>query len=116
MYDGKVNKKSGILVVSLPPVKCTHFHAAHAGEKERLYPGITGWVWIDSRTEYESRYPYMPARIIDNLLKRDAPISVVNWDRIENDPDTLSFLIEATYKDRTKCNYDLSRPIRRADS
>lgn len=116
MYDGKVNKKSGILIVNLSTVNCTHCTATHAGEKERVYPDITNWTSIDSRTEYESRYPYMPARIIDNLLKKDAKVSVVNWSRIENDPDALSFLIDATFNDRASCNYDLSRPMRRADS
>lgn len=116
MYDGKVNKKSGILVVNLPTVNCTYYDATHAGEKERVYPDTTNWILIDSRTEYESRYPYMPARIIDNLLKEDAKISVVNWSRIENDPDILSFLIDATFNDRASCNYDLNRPMRRADS
>lgn len=116
IYDGKVNKKSGILVVNLATVNCTYYDATHASEKERVYPSTTNWTPIDSRTEYESRYPYVPARIIDNLLKEDAKVSVVNWSRVENDPDTLSFLIDATFKDRVSCNYDLSRPMRRADS
>jgi hypothetical protein len=115
MYDGKVNKKSGILVVNLPTVNCTYYTATHEGEKERVYPDTTNWITINSRTEYESLYPYMPARIIDNLLKKDAKISVVNWSRIENDPDTLSFLIDATFKDKAICNYDLSTPMRRAN-
>jgi len=115
MYDGKVNKKSGILVVNLPTVNCTYGTAPHAGEQERVYPDITDWTSIDSRTGYESRYPYMPARIIDNLLKKDAKVSVVEWSRIENVPDILSFLIDVTFNDRASCNYDLSRPMRRAN-
>lgn len=84
MYDGQVNKKSGILVVNLPTVNCTYFTAHHAGEKERVYPEIKNWISINNRSEYESRYPHMPARIIDNLLKKDVKISVVNWSKIEN--------------------------------
>ena len=116
MYDGRLNKKSGILVVNLPTINCTYYTAAHAGEKERVYPDTTNWMSIGSRTDYESRYPNMPARIIDNLLKRDAKVSVVNWGRIENDPDTFSFLIDATFNDRAICNYDLGRSMRRANS
>ena len=116
MYDGPVNKKSGILVVNLPEANCTYYTATHAGEKERVYPNNTNWMTINNRTEYESLYPYMPARIIDNLLKIGVKISVVNWSRIENDPDILSFLIDATFDDRVTCNYDLSRPMRRANS
>jgi len=115
MYDGQINKKSGILVVNLPSVNCSNVHATHPGEKERVHPEISSWTTIQNRSEYESRYPYMPARIIDNLLKSDAKISVVQWWKIESDPSKLSFLIDAIYKDRTNCNYDLSRPMRRAD-
>ena len=116
MYDGKVNKRSGVLVINLPSTNCTYYTASHAGEKERVYPENKSWMSIDSRKEYESRYPYMPDRIIDNLLNNDAKISVTNWSRVESDPDTLSFLIDATYSDRTNCKYDLKRSMRRANS
>jgi len=116
MFDGRVNKKSGILVINLPSTNCTYYTASHAGEKERIYPEITSWITIDNRSEYESRYPYMPDRIIDNLLKKDVKVSVVNWDKIENDFSALEFLIDATFNDRLNCNYDLSRQMRRADS
>lgn len=99
MYDGKVNKRSGVLVINLPSTNCTYYTASHAGEKERVYSENKSWITIDSRKEFESRYPYMPDRIIDNLLNNDAKISVTNWSRVENDPDTLSFLIDATYSD-----------------
>lgn len=116
MYDGRINKKSGILVINLPSINCTYYTAAHAYEKERIYPENTSWITIESRSEYESRYPYMPDRIIDNLLKKEAKISVVNWNKIENDFGALDFLINATYNDRANCIYDLSRPMRRANS
>ncbi len=116
MFDGTINKKSGILVINLPTTNCTYYTARHEGEKERLYPLITDWITIDNRNEYESRYPYMPDRIIDSLLKSDAKISVVNWDLIENDYGALEFLIDATFNDRTNCEYDMSRPLRRANS
>ena len=116
MYDGVVNKKSGIIVINLPSISCTYYTASHNGEKERVYPENTSWMSIDNRSEYERRYPYMPPRIIDNLLKKDVKISVVPWTKIETDPSILSFLVEATYNDRTTCNYDLSSPMKRANS
>lgn len=116
MYDGKVNKKSGILVINLPSVNCMNYNVAHAGEKERVYPENKSWITIESRSEYELRYPYMPDRIIDNLLQKDSRISVVNWDKIWNDANILEFLIDATFNDRENCVYDLSRPMRRANS
>ena len=115
MFDGQVNKKSGILVVNLPATGCDRCTAVHDGEKEKVYPDISNWTTISSRAEYEQRYPHMPDRIIDNLLKSRARISVVPWAKICN-PDILRFLIEATFQDRQHCDYDLSRPMRRANS
>lgn len=116
MIDGAVNKKSGILVVNLPSTNCTYYTANHHGEKERLYPSTSSWITIASRQEFESRYPYLPDRIIDNLLKPEAKISVVNWEKIAEDINHLAFLIDATFDDKAKCQYDLSRPMRRRDS
>ncbi len=46
----------------------------------------------------------MPARIIDNFMKSGSYISVVNWNQIENNPETLRKLIDMTYNDREKSN------------
>lgn len=117
MFDGTVNKKSGILVVNLPQTNCTYFTAAHGDDEKRVvYPENTSWMSIDNRAKYEERYPYVPDRIIDNLLKPEAKISIAQWEKIENNPQILSFLIEATFADRANCSYDLSRPMRRANS
>lgn len=116
MFDGRVNKRSGILVINLPSVNCDYYTATHQGEKEKVYPENKTWITIDNRSEYERRYPYMPARIIDNLLKKDVKISVTKWDKIINDFSVLKFLIDATHNDRTSCDYDLSQPMRRSDS
>ena len=116
MFDGTVNTKSGILVINLPSTGCTLCTAAHGDpEKARIYPEFSDWVTIDTRTEYQRRYPHMPDRIVDNLLARDARISVVPWAKA-TDPDHLAFLIEATFADREQCNYDLSRGLRRHNS
>ena len=55
----------------------------------------------------------MPARIIDNLLNKDAKISVTNWDNIKDDISKLQFLIDVTFDNRFNCKYDLSRQMRR---
>lgn len=117
MYDGARNKKSGILVVNLPTINCTYFNAAHGeDEKNLLYPSQSNWVSITERTEYERRYPEMPDRIIDNLLRSGVRISVVNWDVATATPDRFRFLLDVTFRDRTSCNYDLSRQMRRSNS
>lgn len=113
MFDGSVNKKSGIVVINLPSANSTYFTAAHASEKEVVHPECTSWTSIDDRAEYERRYPNMPARIIDNLLAPKAKISVITWEKAIG---KLGFLIEAAFQDRANCEYDLSRPMRRKNS
>ena len=116
MFDGTVNKKSGILVINLPSTGCTLFTASHGSqEKQRVYPEVSDWVRVNTRAEYERRYPYMPDRIVDNLLAGDARVSVVPWGKVLN-PDHLAFLVESTFADREQCNYDLSRGLRRHNS
>ena len=111
MFDGVRNKKSGILVVNLPSTQCTYFTAAHGKEEKRLiYPEEKSWITIDTRAEYENRYPYLPDRIIDNLCAPKAYVSVVPWERL--DAGNLEFLINATFNQRGECEYDLSRPMR----
>ncbi|OJV88389.1 MAG: hypothetical protein BGO34_18765 [Bacteroidia bacterium 44-10] len=114
MYDGRVNKKSGIIVVNLPNLNCSYYTAAHSGEKEIVFPENTDWQTITEREEYERRYPYMPDRIIDNLLRTGAKISVIGWDKLT--VSKLKYMIEKAFADRESCTYDLSRPMRRRNS
>jgi len=117
MYDGQVNKKSGVLVINLPSTGCSKYTAAHGDEeKNALYPNTSNWTTLKNRSDFESRYPYMPSRIIDNLLKSGAKVSVTNWDDIADDAEKLKLLIDLTYKDRASCDYDLSEPMRRSNS
>ena len=114
MYDGSVNKRSGIVVINLPGISDDEFNAPHGyEEKGLLYPEVTSWMHVEEPAEYERRYPYMPDRIIDNLMKSDVKISVAPWARING--RTLEFLIEAAFRNRADCAYDLGRPMRRAN-
>ena len=114
MFDSKVNHKSGILVILLPSARSEYFTAAHEIEKKIVFPNTTNWTSIKSREEYERRYPYMPDRIIDNLLKTNAKISVVNWEDLN--AEKLRTMIACAYKDKDSCEYDLSRAMRRKNS
>ena len=115
MFDGIQNKKSGILAINLPSTGCSDGVAAHGEEeKMRIYPEHSSWGTFSGRSEAASTYPYMPDRIVDNLLAPRAQISVVPWNRIT--PINLEFLIAVTFQDRAKCQYDLSRPMRRRNS
>lgn len=111
MYNGKKNKKSGILVINLPSVNCQYHTLCSQEEKSLILPEVKNWITITDRTEFERRYPYMPARIIDNLLKKDVSISVINWDDLSS-PDKLTLLLDKAYNSRTSNDYDLSRPMK----
>lgn len=114
MIDGKVNKRSGIVVILLPganPGKC--WTAAHENEKSALYPETTSWTSIDTRADYERRYPYLPDRIIDNLLNKHAKVSVAPWEKLNT--NTVPLLVDNAFRARTSNEYDLSRPMRRAN-
>lgn len=116
MVDGQKNKKSGIIVVNLPSTGCSSFHAVHDGEKALLYPNVSNWITISERAEFERRYEYVPPRIIDSLLKPGSRISVVNWDLLVSDPEFLRFLVNSAAAFRARCEYDLSRPMKRINA
>lgn len=113
MYDGKINKKSGIIVIYLPSVE-GHIRSGHgAKEKNTVFPEIESWTSIDSREKHRDRHPYLPERIIDNLLS-DSHISIINWPDLT--AGKLRDLVQYAYEDREKAEYDLSRPMRRRNN
>lgn len=114
MYDGKVNKKSGILVINLPSVCCQYHTLCTKEEKEAILPNQKTWISINDRSEFDRRYPYMPARIIDNLLKKGVSISVINWSDLS--VDKLKLLIDKAYDARSNNDYDMSREMRMKNS
>lgn len=114
MFDGQINKKSGILVIQLPSTKPNYYTAAHGDEeKDKVYPN-NSWTTVETRKEQEERYPYLPNRIIDNLLQPKAKISVTRWSDLN--AYKIRLLIDLTFNDKGNCEYDLSRPMRRKDS
>lgn len=116
MRDGPINKKSGIIVIQLPSTDPKFFTAPSKFEKDYIYADLRGWTSISSRAEYERRYPYLPERIIDNLLEPKAVISVTSWGRISKDPNVLRGLIGNAHLASASNEYDLSRPMRSANS
>lgn len=110
IYDGKKNKKSGILVINLPSVDCKYHTLCSQEEKTAVLPDVKNWITITDRTEFERRYPYMPARIIDNLVKPGVNISVVNWSDIN--VKNLTLLVDKAYDSRILNDYDMSRPMK----
>ena len=116
MRDSARNKKSGIIVVMLPDIALDFFSVGHGEDEKAIYPPDINWVTISDRTEYEARYPYMPERIIDNLVAGGSHISVVKWEKIASNHAVLRALIEWAHRDKEICKYDLSRPMRRRNA
>ncbi|WP_299955414.1 TIR domain-containing protein [uncultured Roseobacter sp.] len=116
MINGRVNRKSGILVINLPGV-AGGWTAALPNEKKALYGHHDGaWTSFKQRSQFEEKYPLMPARIVDNLMKPDVAMSVIQWERIENNPAVLRWLVDATAIAGSSNDYDLSRAMRRNNS
>ena len=124
MYDGKVNRRSGIIVIMLPSTGCVLHTLPRQSDKDTILPLEKNWISIKSYAEYKQRYPYMPDRIIDNLLKADVNIAVINWSDLtglrgmlcDEGANKLRQLIENAYQDRLSNQYDLSRPMRMRNS
>lgn len=117
MIDGKVNKKSGVLVITLPKITSPHslVHAARGQEQGLLYLGVPGQP-APGRKWWKQAYPGMPDRIVDNLVKPEALVSVASWNLIDRTPELLRTLTEWAFRHRAKCKYDLGRPMRRRNS
>src|SRR3990167_1621261 len=101
MYNGSTFGRSGVVVILAPDCESNYFTAPFEEIKNTLYPNVKNWISIDSRVDYESRYPYMPPRIIDNLMKANSNISVTNWSKIQENPEYLRLLIECAHNAQT---------------
>lgn len=115
MFDGGANGKSGVLVITLPTIPNYWICAKHGHKEKALYPGVS-WGPIGSWGQCKQIVPAMPDRLIDNLVKPEAKLSVTPWKWIDQHPERLRALVELAYRDRLKCKYDLSRPMRRRNS
>ena len=113
MYDSEVNPQMGIIVINLPEIK-QRVRVSDESEKSLVSPDSI-WCHLSSRKEFENLFPYMPSRIIDNFVK-GVQITVVEWDRIENQPNILMQLIDNAFKRRKNIVYDHSAPLRKINS
>ena len=111
MFDGRVNKKSGILVVNLPTIDNGASWAPHGPEEKRVvYPGQNYWEQWSGRRQLQEKFPYMPSRIMDSLVT-GVKISVTRWSALT--AESLRLLIDLAFEARAACDYDLSASMRR---
>ena len=114
MFDGRVNKKSGIVVVNLPTIGKGAYWAPHGPEEKRVvYPDEKNWRHWSGRKQFEDNFPYMPSRIMDSLAK-GVKISVTRWDVLTT--ASLRLLVDAAFEGRRGCEYDLSERMRRRNA
>lgn len=115
MYNGPKFGKSGVVVLQAPDCESGSFTAPFDEVKKTMYPHVSSWTSFKSREEYQERYPHLPDRIIDNLLKANSKVSVSNWSSVAQNPENLRLLIDCAHKARSSCEYDMSRPMRMKD-
>lgn len=115
MYNGTNFGKSGVVVLHAPDSESAHFTVPFDEVKKSMYRDVSGWTSVSDRQEYKRRYPNLPDRVIDNLLKSKSKISITNWSKIAEDPERLRLLINCAHNAREQCEYDMSRPMRMKD-
>lgn len=113
MYDSFANRQMGIIVINLPTINQNI--RASSNEEKPLLSDDGRWYRLEDRHDYEQHYPYTPSRIIDNFVK-DVPITVVDWNRIANNPQRLKQLIDNAFNRRFDFSYDHSAPLRKQNS
>lgn len=115
MYDGKINRKSGIIAILLPECESQYVHVPD--EKDgRYYRGRINLCKEESTSKsfYKSIYPSMPDRIVENLVARNSLITIVNWSDLSD--GKLAYLIEHCFKNANRNKYILSTSMRKKNS
>lgn len=113
MYHSEKNPRMGIVVINLPTINQAR-RASNDSEKP-LISDDNNWFKLSTIEEYRENYPYMPERIIENLVA-DKEISVIDWDRVKNNPKFLMKLIDNAFNRRNNIRYIDSLPLRKHNS
>lgn len=115
MYDGKVNRKSGIIAILLPGCESKFVHVPDEAD-DRYYRRRINLCkeGAKSKSFYKSIYPSMPDRIVENLAARNSLITIVNWSDLSD--GKLAYLIEHCFKNANRNKYVLSTLMRKKNS
>ena len=108
------NPKMGIIVINLPTIS-QNVKVSCEEEKEIVVP-YSNWVRLTTRDEYEKNFPYLPKRILDNLVY-GAEITIVDRNTVyDGNYEKLMTLIDNAFKRRKTVEYDCSEPLRKRNS
>lgn len=116
MINGKRNKKSGILVIMLPTAPIFSLVTSRTQATSNRIRSSTWGHPVVGPKQWKQAFPSMPDRIVDNLANPKAFVLVTRWIDIALNPEYLRALIQLAFRNRKKCQYDLSRPMRRRNS
>ncbi|MCL2798311.1 MAG: TIR domain-containing protein [Firmicutes bacterium] len=115
MYHSDINPQMGIVVINLPTINQSQLYSCLG---DRQYFGDTsGWVTLNKDASYlETNYPYLPARIRENIARDNIYIPIINWDRVSGNAYNLAGIIDVAFNNRYKNDYDHSTNLRRNNS
>ena len=114
MYDTPKNPKMGILVINLPEIENEQYQrAGDENDKKLILDYVhSNFVSISDQEEFENAYPYMPSRMIDNIVE-GIPVSVINWSIIYHNPIFLKELIHNAFSRRKHIVYKNNAQLRK---
>ena len=117
MTDYDNNPKMGIVVVNLPSIKGLQNIRSVFGEEDKQYfPTMN---WVSASSEYsvlKSEHPYLPERIVKNMIRDGVKIPIIDWDQFSQSPIRLKGLIDVAFNHRKEQDYDTSERLRRRNS
>lgn len=115
MYDTEKNHRMGILVINLPTIKEQYELAGEENDKRLIDDTNANWISLSEEKEYKNAFPYMPSRIMNNLVK-DVPITTVNWLKISHNPHVLKALIHNAFSRRKRIVYKNDAKLKSSNS
>lgn len=112
MYDSPINHRGGLLAINTPESgNCT----LTAPGDEYLIQGAYRYREYHNQDWLEDHFPNLPDRLFFNIMD-GAPISVVDWKDVYQDPGRLFELIHNAFARRNDFPYRMDIPLRKKNS
>lgn len=114
-YDN--NPQMGIVVVNLPSIENRQKIRSVFGTEDKQYFPIIEWV--SASNDYDiikNDYPFLPERIVNNIIRTNVKIPIIDWNQFSQNPFRLKGLIDVAFNHRKEQDYDISAKLRRRNS